>query len=422
MAPMAEDVTSGMFPAKDLINYASTVKNTFTFTYDPDMSYYTIQDSYGRYLGNESWGEDISLTTVLPAGEDYAYYLWCVDTNYNDGTVDIYNAVTYNGFAYSSANNNWYLDPSSYETDGIRPFLVPADYPVEEPEVPSFEAGQYFVMDGNGKVVTPIAESSTYGYWNVQDAVEDAGSYIGYAENVFTIAAVDGGYTIQDVYGRYHYMTTYNSFSVSQSTQSDNSHVWTITLQDDGTYAIVNTVSGKTVQFSSYGNYAPYTDVTGALPYLVKADKVAEKPEVPEEEAAQFATNVTCTTVSSAYTDGVATVNGVSDVFTLKFGTSKKNGSAIITVPAGTTEVTYYAVGWKGTNATLQFSVGGTVVGTQSIAANTGATGNSPYTMTVSDSDHYTFSLGSALEADTEVTVETTGSAYRAILFGIQAK
>ena len=102
------------------------------------------------------------------------------------------------------------------------------------------------------------------------------------------------------------YMTTYNSFSVSKSTQSDNSHVWTITLQDDGTYAIVNTVSGKTVQFSSYGNYAPYTDVTGALPYLVKADKIAEKPEVPDTEAAKYATTVTCKTVSSAYTDGVA--------------------------------------------------------------------------------------------------------------------
>ena len=127
------------------------------------------------------------------------------------------------------------------------------------------------LIQPNCTKVSPIAESATYGYWNVQDAVEDAGSYIGYAENVFTIAAVDGGYTIQDVYGRYHYMTTYNSFSVSKSTQSDNSHVWTITLQDDGTYAIVNTVSGKTVQFSSYGNYAPYTDVTGALPYLVKA-------------------------------------------------------------------------------------------------------------------------------------------------------
>ena len=136
MAPMAEDVTSGVFPAKDLINYASTVKNTFTFTYDPDMSYYTIQDSYGRYLGNESWGEDISLATVLPTGEDYAYYLWCIDDSYDDGTVDIYNAATYNGFAYSSANNNWYLDSASYETDGIRPFLVAADNPVEEPVEP----------------------------------------------------------------------------------------------------------------------------------------------------------------------------------------------------------------------------------------------------------------------------------------------
>ena len=42
--------------------------------------------------------------------------------------------------------------------------------------------------------------------------------------------------------------------------------------------------------------------------------------------------------------------------------------------------------------------------------------------MTVTDTDKYTLSLGSALAADTEVTVETTGSAYRAILFGIQAK
>ena len=426
MAPMAEDVTSGVFPAKDLINYASTVKNTFTFTYDPDYTAYTIQDSYGRYLGQTDWESgNATLVTELPAGEDYAYYLWVVDGSYGDGTADVYNLATYFGIGYFADSNEWRLSEDTYTDATLRPFLVPADYPVEEPEepeVPSFEAGQYFVMDGKGKVVSPIAESSTYGYWNVQDAVEDAGSYIGYAENVFTIAAVDGGYTIQDVYGRYHYMTTYNSFSVSKSTQSDNSHVWTITLQDDGTYAIVNTVSGKTVQFSSYGNYAPYTDVTGALPYLVKADKVAEKPEVPEEEAAQFATNVTCTTVSSAYTDGVATVNGVSDVYTLKLGTSKLNGKATITLPAGTTEVTYYAVGWKGTSAKLQFSVAGSVVGTQSLAANTGATGNSPYTMTVSDSDHYTFSLGSALEADTEVTVETTGSAYRAIIFGIQAK
>lgn len=137
MAPMAEGATSGVMPANDLINGASTVKNIFTLTYDPDMSYYTIQDSYGRYLGNESWGNDISLTTVLPSGEDYAYYLWSVDTAFGDGTFDIYNAASYNGFAYSAADNNWYLDPSSYDTDGIRPTLVLAENPVEEPVEPA---------------------------------------------------------------------------------------------------------------------------------------------------------------------------------------------------------------------------------------------------------------------------------------------
>ena len=135
-----------------------------------------------------------------------------------------------------------------------------------------------------------------------------------------------------------------------------------------------------------------------------------------------YATNVTCTTVSSAYTDGVATVNGVANVFTLKLGTSKLNGTAKVTLPAGSKKVSFYAVGWKGTSATLKFSVAGTQVGTQAIKANDGATSVSPYTMTVTDSDRYSISFDAALAADTEVTVETTGSAYRAILFGIQAE
>ena len=135
-----------------------------------------------------------------------------------------------------------------------------------------------------------------------------------------------------------------------------------------------------------------------------------------------YATNVTCTTVSSAYTDGVATVNGTANVFTLKLGTSKLNGTAKVTLPAGSKKVSFYAVGWKGTSATLKFSVAGTQVGTQAIKANDGATSVSPYTMTVTDSDRYSISFDAALAADTEVTVETTGSAYRAILFGIQAE
>ena len=133
-----------------------------------------------------------------------------------------------------------------------------------------------------------------------------------------------------------------------------------------------------------------------------------------------FTSNVAFAGVSSAYTDGLATVNGVADIPTLKFGTSKLYGEGTITLPAGTKTVKYYAVGWKGNSTTLEFSVNGSVVTTQAVVANDGASGNAPYTMTVTASDCYTFSLPSALTAETTVPVKTTGS-YRAIMFGINA-
>ena len=95
---------------------------------------------------------------------------------------------------------------------------------------------------------------------------------------------------------------------------------------------------------------------------------------------------------------------------------------ATITLPAGTTQVTYYGVAWKNKPSKLEFSVGGSVVGTQELAANDGATSNSPYTITVADTDKYTFTLASALAAETVVTVKTVETGTRAILFGVQAK
>lgn len=140
------------------------------------------------------------------------------------------------------------------------------------------------------------------------------------------------------------------------------------------------------------------------------------------EATETFASNVTFGTVSSAYTDGVATVNGVENVATLKLGTSKLYGEGTITLPAGTTKVTYYAVAWKNNPSKLEFSVGGTVAGTQEIAANDGATSVSPYTITVADTDKYTFTLSSALETETVVTVKTVETGYRAIIFGVVAE
>lgn len=133
-----------------------------------------------------------------------------------------------------------------------------------------------------------------------------------------------------------------------------------------------------------------------------------------------FTSNVALAGVSSGYTDGKATVNGTADIETLKLGTSKLHGEGTVTLPAGTKTVKYYAVGWKGNNPTLEFSVGGNVIATQAVAANDGASGQAPYTITVTASDCYTVNLGSALAAETVVTVKTTGD-YRAIMFGVNA-
>lgn len=146
-----------------------------------------------------------------------------------------------------------------------------------------------------------------------------------------------------------------------------------------------------------------------------------EEQTPPVTDNGEYASNVTLGTVSSAYIDGVATVNGVANVATLKFGTSKLYGEGTMTVPAGTSKVTYYAVGWKSTPARLEFSINGEVIGTQEVAANDGATSNSPYTITISDSDKYTLNLSAPLAAETTITIKTIDTGYRAIMFGVQA-
>lgn len=116
-----------------------------------------------------------------------------------------------------------------------------------------------------------------------------------------------------------------------------------------------------------------------------------------------------------------ATINDVKDVPVLKLGSSKNAGSATLKIPAGTTKVSFYGVAWKGNDATIKASVGETQVATQKLVANIDATGKAPYTLTVADSDKYTITLPTKLEADTEVTITTT-TKVRAILFAIKAE
>ena len=135
MAPLAEGVTTGTLPAGNVISGASTEKNIFTLTYDPDWTYYTIQDSYGRYLGQTDETGNITVTDVLPTDDTYAFYLWAVETGYGEA-CSIYNASYYYDITYSAADNNWVLVDGGYEFPETLPVLVKAENPVEEPVVP----------------------------------------------------------------------------------------------------------------------------------------------------------------------------------------------------------------------------------------------------------------------------------------------
>lgn len=198
-------------------------------------------------------------------------------------------------------------------------------------------------------------------------------------------------------------------------------------------YGVVPGWGGTKGQFGTLGvkegdkltivcHKASYTKNDYTLHQASKAFYVShETPADPEAPLGTYASNVKYTLGANAYDDGVATVNGTENVATIKLGSSKNiGGTATVTLPKGTTSVSFYAVAWKGKTATLQFSIGDTVIGTQAVVGNDGATGNAPYTLTVADTDKYSLTMA-ALEADTEVTV-TTVETVRVILFGIQAK
>ncbi len=105
----------------------------------------------------------------------------------------------------------------------------------------------------------------------------------------------------------------------------------------------------------------------------------------------------------------------------LKLGKKDEVGKATLTLPAGTTKVTFYGFSWKGTKATLVASIGETKVASKELTANTGVAGNSPYKITVTSADLLTIELPSKLATDTDVEI-TTAAAARVVLFAINAE
>ena len=149
-------------------------------------------------------------------------------------------------------------------------------------------------------------------------------------------------------------------------------------------------------------------------------------PDEPEQTG-PFDSNVSWQIVDSSYEDATSVINGQADVKTLKLGTSSRPGSATVTLPAGASSLSFYGVAWARRTGNLVINdASGNEIRTFSFASNDGATGNPPYTITVTDTDHYEIDLStftsSPLPSDLTLTFSTTADATRVILWGIQAK
>ncbi len=173
-------------------------------------------------------------------------------------------------------------------------------------------------------------------------------------------------------------------------------------------------VCGKVV------NYAGNTPEYAPGAYLVSLNGKTEGEgggstpggEEKPGEVTEFSIDLAYTLGTNAYDNGMATINGVEDCKTLKIGTAKAAGTFTLTMPAG--KHTFYAVAWKGTaSADVTFSNGDAVVKTVTVKGNTGATGNAPYTISVTDADKYEIELAQ----DATITVT---SDKRIIFFGIK--
>ncbi len=221
----------------------------------------------------------------------------------------------------------------------------------------------------------------------------------------------------------------YNNVNITIKDESNTLYLYRVTTFDKSGIETLNPAVGGTITVAGkrgeYNGSAQMAAGGVVLAYSAPTGGGDEPQPEPGENLYSIDLSYKLGATAS-YDDGVATINGQKDVKVLKIGTSSKAGDITITIPAGSKRAVFYAVAWKGNATTLEFSTGGVTTGTIDIKANDGATGNSPYTLTVNDKvnegDKYEVVVSEALPTDMDFKITTaSGKGTRAIIFGLKA-
>lgn len=158
-------------------------------------------------------------------------------------------------------------------------------------------------------------------------------------------------------------------------------------------------------------------EVTAKIGAIESASKTINGIVVNAKEqtyANTYTSNVTLSTDGGTSASTVKVVIKGTNYDALKAGASKTAGACVVTIPANTKTLHFHAAGWSG--KTVKLDVNGTEY---SLVADTGVTGNSPYTLSndPEENDYFTFDPKGA----TTITFTATKD-YRFVLFGVNAE
>lgn len=261
--------------------------------------------SFAYTLTNPKEGQELTATTDAE---------WITDITVNEGTVSY--TVDENTVEESRETTI----TLKYEgVDDVTVTVAQAGY-VDT----NFEAGQYWIMateEGKTKVLTPLADGLSYGYGPSTDVTDNRS----YAKNAFTFTEVVGGFTIQDASGKYYYSdATHTSFQLTTDSSTEGI-VWSVTVQNDGTYVLTNVATERTMKYgdgtyTTFGVYLESDADTGVYPTLVKADNPlsvelssisvsGHKTSFTEGDSFEFGGTVTATYTDDSTKDVTANVS-----------------------------------------------------------------------------------------------------------------
>ena len=229
---------------------------------DGKLGQYAYGD-YINYLSTDTWTE-VSHEFTLSKQTTINLVIMCSKNPGADILVDDYTLTTTDGGL---------VDSEGGEDEGGEEEENPGDvtYSGKYVKVTEFTgAGTYLLVNGD-QAFTQLDATKTYGYMPAATVSISNGEIAASAATEaakLTIAATDGGYTLQDASARYIYMKgTYNSFNIG--TTATESYVWTITANGDDTFSVTNANMGKTIMYDTqYNNFGCYPDKTDARLYV----------------------------------------------------------------------------------------------------------------------------------------------------------